>query len=310
MPKAKDTSKSPAKYWGLVLSLERDPKIQTKDVLEKIESCPHTIEEWIVTKEKAPSGFNHYHVYLKFVKKIYKGQSIDIFADLFGEREAVQSLKLAKAEALARYITARDHRLEGPFGKGKMVAKIAEKPVYDVIADKGARAFQEHVINLISQEPDDRAIYWFWDEEGGIGKTKLAKHLLLTRSDVYFLMPSNYDVIAALLSQYEVTGILPRTVIIGVPRDCFFTRQTYAAIEAIKDGLIQSSKHKGGWLIFNEPHVIVFANYAPREEAMSLDKWVIEEVDAKAYEERRAEDRRKELMWRQRLDVGIRRDYF
>jgi hypothetical protein len=52
----------------------------------------------------------------------------------------------------------------------------------------------------------------------------------------------------------------------------------YGAIEQIKNGLLFSGKYEGGQCVFNQPHVIVFANAEPKEEQMSMDRWDIREI--------------------------------
>lgn len=66
----------------------------------------------------------------------------------------------------------------------------------------------------------------------------------------------------------------PKIVIINLPRTTE-GHVSYASIESLKDGLIQSGKYEGGFRMYKPPHVIIFANFLPTLEALSLDRWSI-----------------------------------
>jgi len=61
--------------------------------------------------------------------------------------------------------------------------------------------------------------------------------------------------------------------------DCPRSQQdylNYGALEQIKTGLIFSGKYEGTQLVFNCPHVIVFANAPPQNlDCFSSDRWNI-----------------------------------
>lgn len=63
--------------------------------------------------------------------------------------------------------------------------------------------------------------------------------------------------------------------------DCPRSQQdyiNYGAIEQIKNGLIFSGKYEGTQLVFNSPHVIVFANEPPDYSKMSMDRWNVVQI--------------------------------
>jgi hypothetical protein len=64
--------------------------------------------------------------------------------------------------------------------------------------------------------------------------------------------------------------------------DCPRSQQdyiNYGAIEQIKNGLVFSGKYEGAQLVFNCPHIFVFANVPPDESKMSLDRWNVRYID-------------------------------
>lgn len=50
---------------------------------------------------------------------------------------------------------------------------------------------------------------------------------------------------------------------------------SYEVIESIKDGLILPTKKESKTKVFNSPHVIVFSNFEPDCDKISLDRWNI-----------------------------------
>ena len=52
----------------------------------------------------------------------------------------------------------------------------------------------------------------------------------------------------------------------------------YGAMEKVKDGLYMCAKYESKPIIRNSPHMIVFANFEPDTEQLSLDRWVIKRI--------------------------------
>lgn len=129
------------------------------------------------------------------------------------------------------------------------------------------------LMEIISKPPDDRTIHWFWEPNGGVGKTTLAKYLVL-KHDALMLTGKSNDM-------YHMISKYPRKRKLFVV-DCPRSQQdyiNYGAIEQIKNGLIFSGKYEGSQLVFNSPHVIVFANTLPDFEMMSRDRWNVVRIN-------------------------------
>lgn len=135
--------------------------------------------------------------------------------------------------------------------------------------------WQTRIEELVRSEPHERKIYWFWEITGNIGKTALCKYLMVKYNNICLCSRGKYDDILYIINEFDTDNM--NCVIFDIPRsdnDAI----SYTAMEKIKDGMIVSTKYKGKYKIFNTPHCIVFANYAPREEKLSNDRWVIEEI--------------------------------
>jgi len=153
---------------------------------------------------------------------------------------------------------------------GKIYAKGIDVP--EQVKTQDPYGWQLQVMDIIKQEPDDRTIYWFWETKGQVGKTKLCKHLVL-KHDALMLNGKGTDM-------FHMLSKFPRKrkiILCDIPR-CSFEYINYAAIEQIKNGLVFSGKYEGCQMVFNCPHVIVFANEQPNYVKLSLDRWKVVEI--------------------------------
>lgn len=153
---------------------------------------------------------------------------------------------------------------------------IKAKPIKDPLQYKKLFDFQKEILEIIKTEPDDRKIYWYWDNKGCKGKTTLAKHICMNYNALYVQGKSS-DI------KYGVTDMIQKRgeidiIIMGLPRS-YEKFVSYDAIESIKDGIFYSTKYESGMCIFNSPHVFIFANFRPDIYKLSQDRWVITCLD-------------------------------
>lgn len=144
--------------------------------------------------------------------------------------------------------------------------------------------WQQEIADAIETEPDDRTINWMYETEGCVGKTALIKYLCVKSSkNVICVSGKAADAkygITSMMYPKKGKGKAPDVVIFT------FTRTneefvSYEAIEAIKDGLFFNTKYESRQVVFNNPHVYVFANFRPKEGALSSDRWKIVEIEQK-----------------------------
>lgn len=69
-----------------------------------------------------------------------------------------------------------------------------------------------------------------------------------------------------------------RVVFFDIPRSQ--TNVSYRAIEQVKNGVITSTKYESQTLILTIPHVVIFANWPPKREMLSEDRWDIRVLGA------------------------------
>lgn len=164
-------------------------------------------------------------------------------------------------------------------GKGKVYTnmKAVAKPLKDPLEGKELYPWQKEVIAICDQEPDDRTIYWYWEPDGATGKTALAKHLCI-HYDALMLSGKAADIKYG-VSQWQEKGKNTHVFVFNITR----TKEdfvSYEALESVKDGIFFNGKYESGMCMFNPPHIFVFANFEPKYEAMSKDRWKVVRIGA------------------------------
>lgn len=160
---------------------------------------------------------------------------------------------------------------------GKVFAKgFTVKKTLKLIKEEDFFPYQKELLELCKTEPDDRTIYWFWEPKGNVGKTAIIKYLLNRFEETaYYISGGKAADICNQINDFENDIEL---FLVNFPRTAegFIS---YNGLEQVKDGLTSSPKYKGGFKLFNPPHVIVMANFYPDITALSLDRWKIYEID-------------------------------
>lgn len=135
--------------------------------------------------------------------------------------------------------------------------------------------WQKEILDLIKTEPDDRKVHWYWSNEGGLGKSQFAKYLVAKENCLFFEEGKKADIMKLI---YDAPEDRLEKIVIDVPR-ANGNNVSYKSVESIKNGMIYSSKYEGGYKLFNSPHLIVFANMPPQYDQLSIDRWVVKQID-------------------------------
>jgi len=151
----------------------------------------------------------------------------------------------------------------------------------DPLAGRAMFAWQTQLLEHLKTVPDDRTILWLWEPTGCAGKTAIAKHLCVTRPrEVLFLGGKGSDI------KFGIQAVMTDKKAPWVPKVCIFhyTRSvenfvSYEALESVKDGIFFSTKYEAGMVVFDSPHVVVFANFEPDRSKLSLDRWTVLRID-------------------------------
>lgn len=157
--------------------------------------------------------------------------------------------------------------------------------------------WQRRVCQIASTVPDDRIIYWKYDS-GNTGKSQLVNKLI----DEYeaLLVDGSKTSIAYSIVDYEKRkGYYPPTIVVDIPRSQAHKwssesdgKQSFAGIEAVKNGSFSSTKYESQMIRMAVPHIFIFSNAEPNHQLFTLDRWRIEEIKLSEEEQQRLLDRK------------------
>lgn len=138
--------------------------------------------------------------------------------------------------------------------------------------------WQLDCLEMLEHDPDERSIHWYFDKNGGAGKTLFAKHLAL-KGDCLVVNGKQADVLYGLANwvKNDKRKQGPRIVIWIAPRE-HTEYINYGALEVVKDGLFYSTKYESGMVIYNNPHLLVFCNLLPEKDKLTEGRVILHEI--------------------------------
>ena len=136
------------------------------------------------------------------------------------------------------------------------------------------RLWQQNILHLTLQEPNDRKIYWYYESVGNFGKSAFCKYMVV-KHNALFCCSGKYSDLINLVFNSDMDK--SRIVIFDIPRN-HKNKISYSALESIKNGLVCNTKYETGVKAFNSPHIIVFANSPPDLGHLSIDRLIITEL--------------------------------
>lgn len=138
--------------------------------------------------------------------------------------------------------------------------------------------WQKKVVKLCDDISDeDRFIYWFYDEKGCSGKSKLANYIV-KNYNALVVSGKISDVFNGVVNWKKNLGIFPDIIIYDIPRSFDLEYLNYTAIEKLKDGLFFSGKYESGMVDMPYPLIIIFSNEKPELNKMSQDRWKVDNI--------------------------------
>ena len=116
---------------------------------------------------------------------------------------------------------------------------------------------------------NDRQIMWIYDKDGNTGKSVLGKYLR-AYDKAFYIRNGKKNNIAYLYNEEPI-------VVLDFAR----TRESFVStelIETIKDGECFSEKYACETKETDPVKLLILANFLPKFEALSLDRWIVYEV--------------------------------
>ena len=134
------------------------------------------------------------------------------------------------------------------------------------------------MVEELERPANDRKIVWYIDENGGAGKTTLAKWLFANKRALIIAGTQKMADVSTLVRGHIAEYGKLEIVVVNLTRTEEEIKVIYKMIEQIKDGLMTAGKYNSKTVVFNSPHVVVFANWAPERRHLSADRWIIRSI--------------------------------
>jgi len=142
--------------------------------------------------------------------------------------------------------------------------------------------WQQKIYDLCVVKPNPRDIVWIYDKNGNNGKTEFCRYMYNALDAIIIDGGTKKDIaclIAMLIEKDNRDFGKKTTFLFDFPRS--IGSIDYGALESVKNGFITSSKYESKTLVFNKPHVIVMSNSLPNFTKMSMDRWILYELNDK-----------------------------
>lgn len=233
------------------------------DLTEMELFCKSECSTFAFQEETGENGTEHLQGYWEF-------KNARTFQSLKKKWPKTHIEKCRNKEAALKYCQKEETRT------GNSYTSI--KKVKDRLEGLELREWQKEIVEIIKTEPDPRKIYWYYDRTGNTGKTSLAKHLCLKYpGEVLYMSGKASDVKYGIMCFQENKENNLRVVIFDYVRS-IESFVSYEAIETVKNGIFFNNKYESKMVVYDEPHVIIFANFAPDQSKLSKDRWVIRDI--------------------------------
>lgn len=106
--------------------------------------------------------------------------------------------------------------------------------------------WQRHISKVLTEEPNDRDIYWLWEEKGAAGKTTFQKWIYQHYWGVIIVSGKAADMKNGILKWMEKhENKTPRIILINIPRSTDVEHVSWQGIEEVKDMWFFSPKYEG-----------------------------------------------------------------
>lgn len=231
--------------------------------------CRTYCKKWIYQLEQCPTtGTKHFQCLFNLTDKRRDYEMRKLLNDNCFKGAKADPASNQGKEQLKSYCMKTDSRVAGPW---------ASTNIYlgkDLICQ--LRPWQQEIVNMINTQPDPRKIYWYYDEKGGKGKSSLAKYMYFHHKVLTLSIGKASDLLNLVFKMqgrkmyvFDISRTVPRAMMTEI----------YMALESIKNGYFVNTKYDTGVCIMETPHIVVFSNMRPKEEALSKDRWIIKVMD-------------------------------
>jgi len=155
--------------------------------------------------------------------------------------------------------------------------QLVNKQLIASTSGTSLNTWQTDLVALITSPPPPRKISWWWESTGGVGKSFMARHLVLHHDAILVQLMKKADMLHLLTKMIRSTT---RCVVFDLTRSSEAGSVTviYEALEMLSNQFICSGKYDSQSLHIPLMHLIVFSNYTPDRSAMSADRWDVHKI--------------------------------
>ncbi len=233
---------------------------------------PDKCEQWAWQLEVAPTtGTPHIQAALYF-------KAARTFTAIKKDLPKVHMSPAKSWKALSTYCQKVNTRDTSEDGDVNIIQKEEKKKPQIIVKDPmeglNKKQWQLDLDAMFENPPDDRKIFWLYDTNGAVGKTTYAKHIALRHPNRFIYLGGKANDVKSAIATMVEKGDNPDICIFDYVRSTE-AHISYDAIESVKNGIFFSGKYESNMVLFNTPHVVIFANFKPDMDKLSRDRWVI-----------------------------------
>lgn len=129
--------------------------------------------------------------------------------------------------------------------------------------------WQDTVLKILKEVPDDRTIHWIYDNIGNTGKSKFTKFMEFHYNATGITKGKYSDIMNFL---YNIKKL--KILLVDLARNTD-GNVSFNALEDAKSGSIFNTKYETGKKLILSPHVLVMSNSLPNLTKLSIDRWKI-----------------------------------
>lgn len=232
------------------------------------------VDKYVFQLEQAPeTGRYHMQAWMERKKPF---RAIERFKGTMLEGTHFEMQRAADFNARG-YCCKPASKIEGPWANFDTDHAVANELYRElpVVREMELYPWQKMVWDLTMELPDDRVVYWFYDQMGGAGKSYLVKKMC-EEPGVCRVGGRGKDCAFAIKKYIEEHKQGARVVLWDVARSA--GEIDYMMLEKIKNGCVFSAKYESSSVRWASPHVVVFSNYPPLRYKLSEDRWRVYEI--------------------------------
>lgn len=251
---------SPSKRWCFTLNNYSEDQFEH---LARMFDDFSTI--WIMGREIGESGTPHIQGYVEFEKTTRPIEKIGIKEIHWEKTKGTRQQNLDYCCKDGNFKSNCDELIDKP-----------RRKIRNPLENFELKWWQQKIVDMIDEIPDERTIHWYWDKRGNIGKSALTRYICL-KSKYWISVGGKANDMMYAIADRDMRGIDTYGCILDFTR----SRENFVSwegIESIKNGQFFSSKYESRMITVDYPHVICFANFEPDYTKLSIDRWNVVEI--------------------------------